>query len=185
MLFIFDIHKTIAAIAYLIQREGGEVNFFLALKMLYVADKDALIQWGKPITGDDFVSMDKGPVLSKTYNFFKGEGNTDEQTIWNSAITERVNHVVRLIHEVDLGVLSEREVETLEGARLQIKSMPAWRVARWLHDTCPEWQDPHGSSIPIDPTVILRNAGKTEDEIKQIEQSNEAFAFAKFLLEGR
>jgi hypothetical protein len=185
MLFDFDIQKTLAAVAYLIQKEGGEVNFFLALKMLYVADKDALIQWGKPITGDDLVSMDKGPVLSKTYNFFKGTGPEDEQALWNSAITERVHHVVRLIREVDLGLLSEREVEALESGRQQINSMPPWRVARWLHDTCPEWQDPHGSSIPIDPKVILRNAGKTEQEIKQIEQSNEAFVFAKFLLEGR
>jgi len=117
MLLDYDIQKTLAAVAYLIQKEGGEVNFFLALKMLYVADKDALIQWGKPITGDDFVSMDKGPVLSKTYNFFKGTGLKDEQAVWNSAITERVNHIVRLIREVDLGVLSEREVEALESAR--------------------------------------------------------------------
>ena len=185
MLFDFDIQKTIAAIGYLIQREGGEVNFFLALKMLYVADKDALIQWGKPIIGDDFVSMDKGPVLSKTYNFFKGTGPEDQQALWNGALTERVNHVVRLIREVDLGVLSEREVEALESARLQINSMPPWRVPRWLHDTCPEWQDPHGSSTPIDPATILRFAGKTEEEIREIEKENDEIRFLNYLLDSR
>ena len=56
MLLIFDIEKTIAAVAYLVQREGGELDVFLAIKALYVADKDALIQWGKTITGDSFVS---------------------------------------------------------------------------------------------------------------------------------
>lgn len=185
MLLDFDIEKTIAAVAYLVQKEGGELDVFLALKTLYVADKDALIQWGKTITGDSFVSMDKGPVLSKTYNLFKGEGPQHEQTIWNAQISERVNHTVRLLREVSLDALSEREIEALESARLQIKSMPAWRVARWLHDNCPEWQDPHGSSIPIDPNVILRTAGKTEEEIQGIEESNQAVQFAKYILGSR
>lgn len=185
MLFIFDIRKTIAAVAYLIQKSHGQLNMFLALKTLYVADKDALIQWGKTITGDSFVSMDKGPVLSTTYNLFKGRGPDIEQQVWKDSISECTNNTVGLLHDVDLGILSEREVETLESARLQIESMPPWRVARWLHDSCPEWQDPQGSSIPIDPKVILRNAGKSEEEISQIEQSNEAFGLARFLLEGR
>ncbi len=46
---------------------------FLSLKMLYLADKRALILWGKTITGDRFVSMQKGSVLSLIYNLFKGE----------------------------------------------------------------------------------------------------------------
>lgn len=182
MLLDFDLQKTIAAVGYLIQKEGGELNFFLALKMLYVADKDALIQWGKPITGDDFVSMDKGPVLSQTYNLFKGVGPSDHQELWNKSITERTNHLVRLLREVELGALSEREVTALESARLQIDSMPPWRVPRWLHDNCPEWKDPHGSSIPIDPATVLRFAGKTEDEIREIEKANEEIRFLNYLL---
>jgi len=100
MLLNFDIEKTIAAVAYLVQREGGELDVFLAIKALYVADKDALIQWGKTITGDSFVSMDKGPVLSTTYNLFKGEGPESEQAVWNANISGRVNHKVHLLHDV-------------------------------------------------------------------------------------
>lgn len=158
---------------------------FLGLKTLYVADKDALIQWGKTITGDSPVSMDNGPVLSTTYNLFKGEGPDAEQALWNESISERQNHAVHLLRDVDLGILSEREVAALESARLQIESMPPWRVARWLHDNCPEWQDPHGSSIPIDPSTILRNAGKSEEEIQQIEEANRVVQFAKYLLGPR
>jgi len=182
MLLDFDIEKTIAAVAYLVQKEGGELDVFLAIKTLYVADKDALIQWGKTITGDSFVSMDKGPVVSSTYNLFKGEGSESNQAIWNAHITERMNHTVRLLHDVDLGVLSEREVEALDSARLQIKSMPPWRVARWLHDNCPEWQNPHGSSVPIDPSQILRLAGKTEEEIRKTEEANAEVRLLNYLL---
>ena len=165
MTFDFDIRKTIAAVAFLAQKEDGELDMFLSLKMLYLADKQALIRWGKTITGDKFVSMQKGPVLSLIYNLFKGEEQSKYQAEWDSVFSERVNHSIRLLRGVDIDVLSEREMEVLESARCQIHEFAPWEVARWLHQTCPEWSDPHGSSIPIDPATILRNAGKTDEEI--------------------
>ena len=79
----FDIRKTIAAVAFLMDREGGQLDMFLGLKMLYLADKEALIRWGKTITGDSFVSMPKGPVLSIVYNLFKKDGPPEYQREWD------------------------------------------------------------------------------------------------------
>jgi len=56
----FDIRKAIAATAFLVNRQGGKLDMFLGLKMLYLADKNSLIKWGKTITGDKFVSMRRG-----------------------------------------------------------------------------------------------------------------------------
>ncbi|HWZ55358.1 MAG TPA: Panacea domain-containing protein [Verrucomicrobiae bacterium] len=123
MLLDFDINKTIAAVAYLVQKENGELNVFLALKTLWLADEVALVQLGKRITGDSFV-RDKGPVWpdsSTTYNLFKGQGPTEEQALWNACVSERVNHKVGLLRNVDLGVLSEHEIETLNSALIQMK----------------------------------------------------------------
>lgn len=182
MVFDFDIQKTIAAVSFLMEREGGELNMFLALKMLYLADKDALIAWGKPITGDSLVSMPKGPVLSEVYDLFKGTARNDHQQVWNQFFTEKVNNSIRTLREIDTGLLSQREMDVLESARQAINQMAPWDVPKWLHDTCPEWQDPHGSSVPIDPKTILRNAGKSEDQIRMIEESNDAFRYAKQLI---
>lgn len=185
MVFDFDIRKTIAAVAFLAQQEeGGELNMFLSLKMLYLADKEALIRWGKTITGDAFVSMPKGPVLSKTYNLFKGEDWSAYQAEWDSAFSECVNNSISVLEKVDIGLLSEREMEVLGNARKQIHKVAPWRVADWLHDTCPEWSDPHGSSTPIDPATILRNAGKTDDEIDALSALNDAQRYAMNTLLG-
>jgi len=43
-----------------------------------------------------------------------------------------------------------------------------------------------GSSMPIDPSVILREAGISEEEIQGIEESNQAFSLpntARFFAE--
>lgn len=185
MLFEFNIQKTIAAVAFLMKREGGEMDMFLALKMLYLADKEALINWGKPITGDSFVSLPKGPALSEIYDLFKGTARRDHQQEWNTFVSEKVNHSIHLLKPVDIDILSEREMEILESARKTINSFAPWEVAKWLHETCPEWKDPNGSSIPIDPNTILRAAGKTEEEIRLTEASNQAYNFALTILGGR
>jgi hypothetical protein len=52
MLLDFDIDKAIAATAYLIERGGGTADMLPLIKKLYIADRMALIQWGKSITGD-------------------------------------------------------------------------------------------------------------------------------------
>ena len=182
MEFRFDIRKTIAAVAFLMEREGGHLDMFLGLKMLYLADKESLIRWGKTITGDSFVSMRRGPVLSEVYNLFKGEAPDEDQHQWDAVFSERVNHSIQQLQPVEMTVLSEREMERLEEARKQINNFAPWDVARWLHDTCPEWEDPQGSSIPIDPEVILRNAGRTPEEIEIIEESNRTYNQTKVLL---
>jgi uncharacterized phage-associated protein len=148
---------------------------FLSIKMLYLADKKAFVTWGKTITGDSFVSLPRGPVLSKTYNLFKGIGTPKNLKEWNSYFSETVNNAIRLLRPANVEKLSEEEMEILENARKEVNSCAPWDVAEWLHQTCPEWNDPHGSSRPIDPTVILRNAGRTEDEIRMIEESTESY----------
>jgi len=184
MELLFDIRKAIAATALLMKHEGGQLDMFLGLKMLYLADKKALIEWGKTITGDKFVSMKRGPILSNVYNLFKGDAAAKKQREWDAYFSPRVNNSIQLRDNVnvDIGVLSKREMETLEAARQEIHKVAPWEVADWLHNSCPEWQDPHGSSAPINPRVILKNAGRTADEIKTIEESNTAFAHAKELL---
>jgi cytochrome c1 len=118
----FDLNKTIAAVAYLAQKENGELHVFLALQTLWLADQVASVQLGDTITGDSLL-FHNGPVLGTTYNLFKGQGPDGEQALWNACVSEHVNHKVRLLRDVDLGVLSEREIETLGRALIHMKCL--------------------------------------------------------------
>ncbi|MGH7718763.1 MAG: hypothetical protein ACREON_07970 [Gemmatimonadaceae bacterium] len=42
--------KTTQAAARLIEREGGEINVMKLVKLLYLAERRALLEWGRPIT---------------------------------------------------------------------------------------------------------------------------------------
>jgi uncharacterized phage-associated protein len=184
MLLNFDIKKAIAAAAYLIHRQGGEEDMFVLIKKLYYADRVALINWGKSITGDSFASMDKGPMVSTIYDLLKGKGSEQNLIEWNDVIYRRKNFKIVLRKEADKGVLSEREIETLDEAAETINGVTG-SLWKWLHKNCPEWKDPHGSSIPIDPSQILRIAHKSEEEIREIEKANEEIRFMNYLLGAR
>jgi Protein of unknown function (DUF4065) len=179
----FDVKKAIGATAYLIEREGGTAGMFVLLKSLYYADRSALINWGKPITGDSFASLDKGPIVAGIYDLLKGKGSEKELAEWNDVITRDENSISTR-KRADTTVLSEREIEILEHARSMIRGIQG-PIADWLHKNCPEWEDPHGSSIPIDPSQILRQAGKSEEEIRSTEEANEEIRLLNHILRPR
>jgi hypothetical protein len=171
MLLDFDINKAIAATAYLISRQGGSESMFILLKKLYYADRSALIKWENSITGDEFASLEKGPIVSGIYDLMKGKGSPRDLALWNEAI-KRDGNTISLKNYSDAGVLSEREKEMLESSRQTIDGIKGVLISTWLHENCPEWQNPGNSSIPIDPSTILRKANKTEEEIREIEHAN-------------
>jgi hypothetical protein len=184
MLLDFHIDKAIAATAYLIERQGGADSMFYVLKKLYYADRTALINWGAPITGDEFASLKKGPVVSGIYDLMKGKGAAQDLSMWND-VFERRNNTITLKKHPDEGLLSEREKEVLDNSRKTIEGIKGVLISDWLHDHCPEWEDPGDSSIPIDPSTILRKANKSEEEIRKIEHANEELRTLSRLLGTR
>lgn len=182
MEFHFDMKKTMAAVAFLMDRGGGQLDMFLGLKSLYLADKQALVGWGKTITGDKFRGLPMGPVLWTVYKLFKGTAGGELQQQWNRAFTERMNHSIHLRNPVAVDALSEREMEVLAEAQDTINRMLPWDVADFLHQTCPEWEDPQGGSLPISPEDVLLHAGRTEDEIQKFSESENVFQQTKILL---
>ena len=63
MRFIFQEEKAAQAAGYLLNKYPSKSHNLMALlKMLYLADRMALVETGYPITGDRMVSMPNGPV---------------------------------------------------------------------------------------------------------------------------
>lgn len=172
MLLDFDIKKAVAASAHLIKSRGGKEDMFVLIKILYYADRSALIQWGKSITGDSLASMDKGPVVSTIYDLLKGKGEEETLIQWSNFISRKSGYDIVLRKPANTAVLSTRELRVLDESSETIHAIHG-SIPKWLHAHCPEWQDPHGSSIPIDPSQILRIAKKSEEQIREIEEVNE------------
>ncbi len=73
--FKFDIDKAIAATVYIASKKPTELTQAKLFKLLYFADKDHLVRYCRPITGDWYTAMKDGPVPSNLYNAFKKLGS--------------------------------------------------------------------------------------------------------------
>jgi Protein of unknown function (DUF4065) len=180
----FNLEKAIASAAVLLEKQGGEDSMFALVKKLYYADRTALMSWGNSITGDELVSMKKGPVVSIIYDLLKNKGDADYRARWNE-VFERSGNTVTLKIQPKIGVLSAREKQTLEKSRRTIDGIQGEPISTWLHKNCPEWEDPGDSSYPIYPETILKLANKTNEEIRSLEEANEEIRSLHRLLSSR
>ncbi|MDB9464369.1 Panacea domain-containing protein, partial [Dolichospermum circinale] len=85
--FRFHPEKAVEAAAILMKLHGKPIKYLGLLKMLYIADRIALERIEQPITGDHYVSMDYGPVLSGVYDLIKGKPVDDALPLWSEYIS--------------------------------------------------------------------------------------------------
>lgn len=188
--FVFDIDKAVASAAYLTKRNGGETSVFILIKMMYGAEREALAKWHRPITGDSFASMRKGPVLSRTYDLIKGEvsSTNSDMVKWSKHFSPRIENTIRLISDADLDFLSPREIEALENSASDIDALIAKKglIADTLHEMWPEWQNPTEfgcGSIPLSLEDVLCEVVEDESEIEQIVSEIRAVSSARATLQ--
>lgn len=66
-----DVEKVIAVVVYIASKKVPELTPGKLFKLMFLADKHHLVQYGRPITGDRYNAMKDGPVPSLTYDLFK------------------------------------------------------------------------------------------------------------------
>ena len=168
---MFNERKAAQVAAWFLRRSGRHMAHLKLIKLMYLADREALNEFGFPITGDRAVSMDNGPVLSRTLNLINGLVESGEDG-WEAWISDRENHEVALRDRAGaseaLDEISKAELDVLENMWKQFGHMSKWQIRDYTHDHCPEWQDPQGSSAPISFERIFTALGRSKDEAAQL-----------------
>ena len=172
---MFHIEKLIQATGYLLKRNGFKMNYLKAIKILYLADRESISRTGQSITGDFFVSMKNGPVLSKLYDLIKGSYSVQEaQNFWNTRFSIDGYDIIANFDRIPAGKLSAFEKETLNNLYEQFKDASYRDMIEYVHENCPEWEETD-TSKPITMQRILECLGMSPEEIDLILDENEAF----------
>ena len=173
---MFNAEKLIQTCNYLLKKNDSTLNYTKLIKLLYLADKESLKSRTMTITGDVYVSMKNGVVLSKTYDLIKGRYNDkDIQNLWNSRFSLDSHSIVSLSEKIPESELSPFEKNILDQIESQFHAYDFWQMIDYIHENCPEWQDPGNTSIPIDFEDVLRSLDIPDDEVEWIVEENNAF----------
>lgn len=166
MRFCFNKRKAAQTAAYLIRRHGGQLNYLKLVKLMYLADRRVLVERGRMITGDRMVSMPHGPVLSHVLDLITLD--VTDSSIWSEYVGPPSNYEVPLATpEPSTDELSRYELRVLDEIDDEFGGLNKWALRDLTHEL-PEWTDPDGSSLPIDPQTILRHEGKSPEQIQQL-----------------
>lgn len=171
MRFVFDERRAAQAAARLLDRHDGTMPFLKLVKLLYLADRAALVEGGHPITGDRFVSMRFGPVLSRVLDLIRDDCPA-EDSVWHGYVA-RKRFDACLVGPADNEWLSERNMGILDGVFDTFGCLKEWDVVARTH-ALPEWKDPGDSAIPIEPEDVLRYSGYSEKSIGYVAEQAEA-----------
>ncbi len=178
----FDEAKATQAAGLILTLRGGKIHYLKLIKRLYLVDREALLRWGAPVTTDRYVSMDDGPVVSNIYSLITED---KQKPIWAKYISPPVgDYEVKLqTDNTPTDRLSRAEENLIREIYAQHGYKNRWDIVDYCHKL-PEWQDPHGTSIPIHIRMILRAAGQDEDHINAVLRELRAMANADETLSG-
>ena len=172
--------KATQAAARFLKLRGGRMSYLKLMKLMYLADRQALLRLGRPISFDSYVSMDNGRVLSRTLDLITSEPDPEKQSYWGEYISAPNDYCVELRSEAPADQLSPAEEAIIAEVFGQFGRMNRWDLVRHTH-TLPEFRDPGSSSVPIELAEILRSGGYSDEDIEAIVGALSAEAYIERL----
>jgi uncharacterized phage-associated protein len=171
-----DRRKLLEAILYLMgrgERQGDWLTQYQVVKSLFMADTAHLERYGRPITFDNYVAMDAGPVATEAYDMLKPGYSWRVKFDADGAPWEREPvegsraFRFRPTREPNLRVLSRSDVEALDAALRRVRELGFGGVKDETH-THPAyiaaWEGRGAArAVPMDYALLLPDAEAIED----------------------
>jgi uncharacterized phage-associated protein len=137
----FDLKKATQALDYLALKEGGKINKMKAIKLIWLADRHHLRNYGRPIINDTYVAMEYGPVGSSTKDLAEQSDflSSAEKKYVDKYIQPANGKVdIKSVSVVDQDVFSKSDLETLDLIYSKYGKRSQFQLARFSH-LYPEW----------------------------------------------
>jgi uncharacterized phage-associated protein len=164
MLTKFSVKKATQAAAVLYEADHVDVMTRLRLmKLLYIAEREAVRETATPITGDALVAMEHGPVLSTVLNCINGRSLQD-LSYWQQHFENHGPQRVELKSDPGRDLLTPYEVEKLHDVAQRYSRWSTSRLRALTH-SFPEWANNYvdGTSTPITDESLLDATGWREE----------------------
>lgn len=168
--FNFNFDKALQATAYFLRLAGGEMSYLKLLKLLYIAEREYLVEEHEMITGDRVSAMKYGPVLNNIYSLIKKKGDRAKE--WAEFIAES-EYRLALVIDPGSGRLCRAEIDKIADVFRRYGKMDRFLAAEMTHDF-PEWANNFDTNslkksfpIPVEDILSYQNQGEMIDKVRE------------------
>ncbi len=167
----FQFEKSLQAAAFLLELEGGSMDYIRLLKLLYIAERESLAQEAAPITGDICKAIRFGPVLSTVYEIIMDRH-------WRSAEWEGFiklkGYSVHVVADPGRANLSACVIDKLQEVSRRYRDMNNWDLVEATHKF-PEWIKNYPEGRPgVIPVEDILEAMQAEAGTLEVIREEEA-----------
>jgi uncharacterized phage-associated protein len=164
----FRSRKAAQLCAHFAVKEGGTIEKLKLIKLVYLAERQCLEDWHRPILFDELFSLPHGPICSSTLNGING--NIHEQ-IWDDFVARNGNEIVAMkkFGRESLDEISDAELDIVGEVWQRFGHMTASQLRNYTHEHCPEYTETTGR-IPISYREVLEAVGAASVEAEAIDR---------------
>jgi uncharacterized phage-associated protein len=178
-----DERKATQVAAFFLKESDNYMRDFIKLvKLVYLADREALLELGYTLTKGTHYSLPKGPIVSEVYDWLKGRLIGE---FWNQHIRRSGKYGVKLERDPGIGLLAESHILILRRVQKEYGNMRTWKLVKNV-EALPEYRKPTGKrkSRPIQYVRILchKKSGYTLEEGMAIAKENRAYDYLRDLV---
>lgn len=145
----FDYRKATQALNFFAHKNNGTISKYKALKLIFFADRFHLRKYGRPMTGDEYYAMQKGPVPSGTKDLAEMADDYRNDVVIAYAgqfISPLLpSKSLKSIKDIDFNELSVSDKDALEFAWINFGKFDDKTIVEKTHEY-PEWKK-HESAL--------------------------------------
>ena len=169
----FNERRTTQVAALLAHYSGGQISVYKLVKLIYLIDRTSLERRGRPVTFDRPYNLPFGPTPSHTYDLvckpWEGE-------YWSQYFSRPQGYIIKLIKDdISRDELSQAQIDLINDVFKEFGNKSFGQLKNHLH-SLPEFDDPGGSSNPIDWNTMLKATGWSDEDLITIRQEFDAKA---------
>lgn len=129
--------KAIQAIDYVAKLKPGLTQYYIG-KIMFFADREHLLDFGRPITGDRYIAMEHGPIPSAIRDLLKSDSGYPDEILerFHERIVVRKAGNIQHVHSKGMGEfpdLSGSDMEYLAAALEKYGGMSFSRLKELSH----------------------------------------------------
>lgn len=170
--------------AFFLKAAGETIPDYIKLaKLMYLADRKALLRLGFTLTKGTHFSLPKGPVVGEVNDLLSQSGRYEGTGFWEDHVRREGKYVVKLVKDPGTSLLGTPHLKVLEDIQAEHGGKEKWELVEYC-EALPEHRKPRGAkkSQSISYIRILCREGRSQDEATKIARENEAKDYLRHLL---